>query len=262
MRGVAPTPARPTVVQDEAAGTDRGTLLMVPGLVCDDDLFRDQRLTLEADVDVVVSDVSQGASLGDMARDALAAAPQRFAVAGLSMGGYVVWEILRQAPERVTAVALLDTSARPETPEQTIRRRALMALAERDDFAAVLDLLWPFEVAPSRRTDAALRARCDAMFWRSGPEVFLRQQEAIIARPDSRPELARIDVPALVLCGRDDAITPLDGSEEMAAEIAGADVVVLEDCGHLSTLERPGEVTTALRQWLAQVTQRQADGGA
>lgn len=256
---MARTSAGRTSVQDEAAGRDRSTLLLVPGLVCDEDLFRDQRLGLEADVDVVVSDVSRRASLEDMARDALAAAPQRFAVAGLSMGGYVVWEILRQAADRVTGVALLDTSARPEAPEQTTRRRALMALAEQDDYALVLDLLWPFEVAPSRRADAALRARCDAMFWRSGPEVFVRQQEAIIARPDSRPDLARIDVPALVLCGRDDAITPLDGSEEMAAEIAGARLVVLEDCGHLATLERPGEVTTALRQWLARVTQHDGD---
>ena len=224
---------------------------MVPGLVSDEDLFREQRDALEADVNVIVSDVSRGASLGDMARDALAVAPERFAVAGLSMGGYVVWEILRQARERVIAVALLDTSARPETPEQTARRRALMALADGGDFAVVLDQLWPFEVAPSRLADAELRARSDAMFRRSGPEVFVRQQEAIMARADSRPDLARIDVPALVLCGRDDAITPLDGSEEMAAGIAGAELVVLDDCGHLSTWERPAEVTTALRHWLA-----------
>jgi pimeloyl-ACP methyl ester carboxylesterase len=167
------------------------------------------------------------------------------------MGGYVAWEVLRQAPERVTALALMDTSARPEVDEQTSRRQALIELTQAGRFADVLDLLWPSEVSPGRRSDAALRARADAMFLRAGPEVFVRHQLAIIARVDSRPDLANVDVPALVLCGRDDAITPLDGSEEMAAGIPGAELVVLDDCGHLSTWERPDEVTDALRAWLA-----------
>ncbi len=229
----------------------RRTLVMIPGLISDDDLFREQVTALAPEVEVVVSDVSQGASIEQMARAALSVAPERFALAGLSMGGYVVWEVLRQARERVTAVALLDTSARPDEPEQTARRLALVALAQAGRYADVLDLLWPFEVAPARQTDAALRARADGMFWRAGPAVFAQQQQAVIARPDSRSELAAVDVPALVLCGRDDAITPLDGAEEMAAGISGAELVVLDDCGHLSTWERPDEVTGALRDWLA-----------
>ena len=238
-------------MSNERADAGRRTLLMVPGLVSDDDLFREQSAALADEVDVVVSDVSRGRSIADMARDALAVAPERFALAGLSMGGYVVWEILRQARERVTAVALLDTSARPDVDEQVARRQALIELAQAGRFADVLDLLWPFEVSRVRRSDAALRARSDAMFLRAGPEVFVRQTEAIIARMDSRSDLSFVDVPALVLCGRDDAITPLDGSEEMAAGIAGAELVVLDDCGHLSTWERPDEVTAALQRWLA-----------
>lgn len=231
--------------------TTRRTLLMVPGLISDDDLFREQRAALSGEVDVVVSDVSRARTIADMARAALDVAPPTFALAGLSMGGYVVWEILRRARDRVTAVALLDTSARPDSDEQTARRQALIELAQAGRFSDVLGLLWPFEVAPVHRSDAALRARADAMFLRAGPEVFVRQQEAIIARMDSRPGLATVDVPALVLCGRDDAITPLDGSQEMAAGIPGADLVVLDDCGHLSSWERPDEVTHALRRLLA-----------
>lgn len=229
----------------------RRTVLLVPGLMCDDDLYAEQLPALSGTVDVLVSDVSRSATIGEMAAAALAVAPDSFALAGLSMGGYVAWEVLRQAPERITGLALLDTSARPETEEQTARRRALLELGATAGFPAVLDVLWPFEVAPSRRDDTALRARMDAMGLRAGAETFARQQEAIIGRADSRPQLGQVDVPTLVLCGRQDVITPLDGHEEMAAGIPDADLVVLGDCGHLSTWERPDEVTRALLGWLA-----------
>ena len=189
-------------------------------------------------------------SVGVIADTVHHSASGRFALMGLSMGGYVAFEVLRRAPGRVAALALLDTSARPDTPEQTARRRRLVELAGRDGFGAVLDELWPFVVAPSRRGDDALRAAFDAMARRLGPEVFARQQEAIIGRPDSRGDLARTAVPTLVLCGRDDAITPLEVHEEMAAGIPGAELVVVDDCGHLSTLERPEAVNEALRRWL------------
>ena len=225
-------------------------LLLVPGLVCDGDLYAEQLAGLSDLTDVVVTDVSCGASIGDMAQAALDVAPDRFALAGMSLGGYVVWEVLRRAPERVTRLALLDTSARPETPAQTARRRELIALSDSDGFPAVLDALWPAEVAAGRVDDVGLRRRFDAMGQRHGPDVFRRQQEAIIVRADSRADLAGVGVPTLVLCGRDDAITPLDGHQEMAAGISGAELVLLDDCGHLSTWERPEEVTASLRAWL------------
>lgn len=226
-------------------------LLLVPGLVCDGDLYAEQLAGLADLTDVVVTDVSSGASIGEMAQAALDVAPERFALAGMSLGGYVVWEVLRRAPQRVTRLALLDTSARPETPAQTARRRELIALGDAEGFPAVLDALWPAEVAAGRVDDVGLRRRFDAMCQRHGPDVFRRQQEAIVVRTDSRPDLAGVRVPTLVLCGRDDVITPLDGHEEMAAGIPGAELVVLDDCGHLSTWERPEQVTAALRGWLA-----------
>lgn len=227
------------------------TLLLVPGLLSDADLFAEQVADLADVADVRVTDVATGGSIAEMAAEALRVAPDRFALGGLSMGGYVVWEVLRQAPERVTRLALLDTSARPESPAQTARRHALLRQADVEGLPAALADLWPVEVAPSRVGDQVLRDRFAAMGARQGVEVFRRQQEAIMARADSRPDLPGVEVPTLVLCGRDDAITPLDGHEEIAAGVRGAELVVLDDCGHLSSWERPGEVSAALRSWLA-----------
>ena len=231
--------------------TARPTLVLVPGLACDEDLFAPQRDALSQVADVVVPDIRPAGSIADMARRVLDTAPERFALGGLSLGGYVVLEVLRQAPHRVERVALMDTSARPEHVEQTARRSALLALAEDEGFDAALQVLWPREVAPTRADDPVLHDRFLAMGRRCGEEVFARQTHAIIERADSRGDLAGVRQPALVLCGREDAITPLDGHEEMAALLPHARLVVLEDCGHLSTWEQPEAVTVALRRWLA-----------
>lgn len=177
------------------------------------------------------------------------APPGRFVLAGLSMGGYVAMEIMRQAPERVEALALLDTSARPDTAEATAVRRALMALAG-TDFPAVTRTLMPRMVHPERQSDRALVQVIASMADDIGREAFVRQQRAIIGRVDSRPSLAGIECPALVLCGREDAITPVEVHEEMVQLIPDAALVVVERCGHMSTLERPEQVSGAMKKWL------------
>ena len=230
---------------------ERRALVLVPGLACDRDLYAEQAAALAEQVDVVVADVTRGASIAELAQHVLAHAPPEFALAGLSMGGYVALQMVRTARSRVTALALLDTSARPETPAQLERRRVLLELGRAQGFGAVLDALWPLEVAPLHRGDERLRRRFDAMCSRSGPAVFERQVHAIIGRSDSRPDLPGLDLPTLVLCGREDAITPLDGHEEIASAVPGAALVVLDDCGHLSTWEQPSRVTAALQEWLA-----------
>lgn len=229
---------------------ERVPLVLVPGLVCDEDLFAPQVAALSDVADVVVPDLRGAGSIPDMAAVVLEAAPGRFSLGGLSLGGYVVLEVLRQARHRVERLALMDTSARPESPAQTARRRALLALIDERGFDAALEALWPSEVAPGRVDDTALHERFVAMCRRCGPDVFARQVAAILVRADSRPDLPGLDLPALVVCGRQDAITPLDSSVEMAELLPRGRLVVLEDCGHLSSWEQPEAVGAALRGWL------------
>jgi pimeloyl-ACP methyl ester carboxylesterase len=166
------------------------------------------------------------------------------------MGGYLALEIVRRAPERVAALALLDTSARPDTPEASEARRSAIARSA-SDFDGVVDALMPRLLHPAHLDDAALVATVRAMAHDVGRDGYVGQLEAIMGRADSRPALAQIRCPALVLCGRDDALTPLELHEEMHAGIAGSRLVVVERCGHLSTIERPDEVNDALGRWLA-----------
>lgn len=231
--------------------TERQHLLLLPGLLCDDRLWQPQVDALSEIADIVIADMTRDDTLVGMAARALDAVPGPFALAGLSMGGYAAFEIMRQAPDRVTRLALLDTGARADTPEQTTRRKDLISLADRGEFMAVSPRLLPLFVHESRLNEGPLISDVTAMADSVGKEAFLRQQKAIMDRPDSRPGLSRIDCPTLVLCGREDVLTPPDLSEEIAALIPGADLVLIDDCGHLSTMERPDAVNTALAPWLA-----------
>jgi pimeloyl-ACP methyl ester carboxylesterase len=168
------------------------------------------------------------------------------------MGGYVALEIMRRAPERVSRLALLDTSARTDTAEQAQRRREAIRLAEVGRFNDVVDRMLPNLVHPDRLSDEGLVSAIRAMAARLGKDGFLRKQRAITGRVDGRPHLPRIACPTLVLCGREDASTPLPLHEEMAALVPGARLEVVERCGHMSAMERPAEVTAALRRWLVE----------
>jgi pimeloyl-ACP methyl ester carboxylesterase len=231
--------------------SDKIPLALLPGLLLDGGLWREQ-LTGLADISTPwVADFTTQDNVADMARSVLAAMPERFALAGLSMGGYVALEVMRQAPGRVTRLALLDTKARPDEPELTQRRRDLMALATRGEFKGVTPRLLPMLVHRDRLDDAALTGEIMAMAGRIGRDAFLRQQQAILTRPDSRPTLATIACPTLVLCGREDQLTPVAHHTEMAAGIANARLVVIEACGHLPPMERPTQSTEELRRWLS-----------
>jgi pimeloyl-ACP methyl ester carboxylesterase len=232
----------------------------VPGLLCDERLWRHQAGGL-ADLAgrILIPDVTGSDTVAGMARGILEAAPERFALAGLSMGGYVSLEIMRQAPGRVEALALLDTSARPDTAGQTEARLALVELARGGRFDEVWRLLLPKMVHPERVDDPTLRAAIEEMAHAVGAEGFERQERAIIARPDSRGDLPAISCPTLVLCGRDDALTPPHLHTELAEGIPGAHLVRIDHCGHLSTLERPEAVTRAMRTWLEPLANRPAE---
>ena len=234
--------------------SDPETLILVPGLNSTEAVFAPQIERLRRDRPVLVADHRQDDSLESIAWRLLAAAPRRFALAGHSMGGYVALEVLRQAPDRVSRIALLDTSARPDTPERKEARERLIALAAGGRFDDVHPLLWDALVHPARRRDSQLESVVREMHRQTGPEAFIRQQRAIMGRPDSRATLPGVEIPTLVMVGAEDAITPPELSREMSDMIEWASLVVVPDCGHLAPLERPAQVTSAMEAWLSSGT--------
>jgi pimeloyl-ACP methyl ester carboxylesterase len=225
-------------------------VVLVPGLNCSARLYAEQIPALWRFGPVIVADHTRDASIAAIAGQILANAPPVFALVGLSLGGYIAFEIMRQAPQRVGRLALLDTSGRPDTAELTARRQAPKARARTGKLIEVADESFVFFVHPNRYGDVALRAVVRAMAEETGAEAYLRQQQAIIGRPDSRPMLGAIQCPTVMLVGEQDRGTPPELAREIAAGIAGARLVVVPDCGHLSTLERPQAVTKALVEWM------------
>lgn len=231
----------------------KARMLFLPGLLNDASLFQDQITALSTVATVEVADLTHSDSIAGLAADVLKLAPaEPFVLAGLSMGGYVALEIMRQAPERVCALALLDTTARPDTPAGTAARRELMRLAE-TDLNAVMEQLLPRLSHPERMNLPAVRGVIQSMATSLGKDVFIRQQQAIMNRPDSRPSLAQIRCPTLVVCGREDLITPPVLSEEIVSDIRHAKLKIIKQCGHLSTLDQPEEVSSILLDWLKHI---------
>ncbi len=228
------------------------TLVLIPGLLNDAELWNRQIDALDDLVDrIVIPDTARHQTIEPIAAEILAEAEGPVAVAGLSMGGYVALEMLRQAPDRIERLALLDTSARRDSDEQRRRRTGLIELAEKGRFKGVTPRLLPMLVHESRLQDPTVTRPIFDMAARIGRDGFIRQQKAILSRQDSRDLIAELDVPTLIVCGREDQLTPLTFSEEMAATVPGAELHVIEACGHLPALERPEETATLLRAWLA-----------
>ena len=225
-------------------------ILLVPGLGGSPRLFAPVVPALWRFGPVTVANHIRDDSMGAIARRILAEAPPRFALAGHSMGGYIAFKIMRQAPQRVAKLALINTQARPDTPEATARRRNQIARAKSGDYRAVLDELFLGFVHPSRREDATLRQLVHDMGDDVGAEAFVRQQTAVLSRPDSRPTLAWIKCPTLVLTGDEDNTIPNSLSVEMADGIHGAKLVILSNCGHLPQPEQPQATADALVEWL------------
>lgn len=225
-------------------------ILLVPGLVSSPRIYAPVVPALWRFGPVTVANHIRDDNMGSIARRILAEAPPRFALAGHSMGGYIAFEIMRQAPERVAKLALINTQARPDTAEATARRRSMIARAKGGEFRAVLDELFQGFVHPSRREDAALKLLIYDMGEDVGAEAFVRQQQAMMSRPDSRPVLAWIKCPTLVLTGDEDNTIANALSVEMAGGIHGAKLTILPNCGHLPQPEQPQATADALVEWL------------
>ena len=234
-RAVQKQPGSPSMVR-------RPVLVLLPGALCDAGLWRDQIADLADLAEVRCGDLTRDDSIAAMAARVLADVPGRFALAGFSLGGHVALEIMRRAPDRVSRLALLAATPGPEALGEVAMLRPASGATP------MMNLL----VHPMRLGDRRLASLVGAMADRVGRKAYLRQQRAILARPDSRPGLAGIRCPMLILGGRQDPLAAPGLLKEMAAAIPGARLVVIEDCGHLAPLERPEAVTRALREWMAQ----------
>jgi pimeloyl-ACP methyl ester carboxylesterase len=226
-------------------------LVLVPGLTCTARLYGPQVAALWPFGPVMVADHRRDADMAAIATRILHNAPTRFALAGLSMGGYIAFAMLRQAPERVVKLALLDTSARPDTSEQTAGRHTQIAMAQSGRYGEIPDLAIPRYLNAKHQRDDRLTAIVRQMIAETGPEAFVRQQQAIMSRSDSRPLLAWIRCPTLVVVGDADVATPPELNKEIADGIPGAKIVTIQDSGHLTTIEQPDAVNAALTEWLS-----------
>jgi pimeloyl-ACP methyl ester carboxylesterase len=225
-------------------------VILVPGLLCSARLYAPQISALWPFGQITVADHRRDASMPAIAARILANAPPRFALAGLSMGGYIAITMLSLAPERVAKLALLDTSARSDTVEQSAAREKLIVMAEAGKIDEIVEALAPRFLHRDREHDPTLRSLLHDMASDTGADAFIRQQKAIMSRPDARPLLAGIRCPTMVLVGDGDRLTPPDLSQEICAGVPEARLVVVRDCGHLSTAEQPMAVNAALAEWL------------
>lgn len=225
-------------------------LILIPGLLCSHDLWLDQIGEFEEDFEITLFDHTGHDNLSDMVSDFLKDAPDYFHLAGLSMGGYLAFEVMRQARARVEKLILLDSNARADRAPQIEMRRDLIRRAGDEDIRTIARELIPYLIHPDRMTDAALGERILDMASEVGGEAFQRQQRALITRPDSRAFLPDIACPTLIICGAEDALTPPKVHQEMADLIPGATFHQIADCGHLSTMERPEAVNELMRAFL------------
>lgn len=229
-------------------------LLMLPGALCDVRLF-DPQFNHFIQLSVQMGEYGEVDNVAAMAWMVLGRAPPRFALMGLSLGGIVAQEIMRQAPQRVTRLALLDTNPDPATAEQMQARRDEIELVRSGGERAMMELMenqyWPLYVADAHRRDDRLRGLVLEMARLAGPDTLCRQWRAIADKPDGRASLADIRCPTLIMCGAEDGLCTPDTHRRMARAIAGARLVILPGCGHLSTLEAPQQVNEHLSAWLS-----------
>lgn len=226
-------------------------LVLVPGLTCTARLYGPQVAALWPFGQVAVADHRRDTDMAAIATRILKDAPPRFALAGLSMGGYIALAMLRQAPERIVKLALLDTSARPDTPEQMEGRKTQIAMAQSGRYGEIADLAIPRYLNAKHQRDERLTTIVRQMIAETGPEAFVRQLNAIMSRPDSRPLLTSIRCPTLVVVGDADVAPPPEVNKEIADGISGARLVTIQDSGHLTTIEQPDAVNAALTEWLS-----------
>ncbi|MEM1284253.1 MAG: alpha/beta fold hydrolase [Pseudomonadota bacterium] len=225
-------------------------LIFLPGMMCDARLFEPQIAAVSSERAVMVVPLTGADTMAGLAAAILAIAPPRFALAGLSMGGIVAMEIIRQAPERVTRLALIDTNPLADPPDKAAMRQAQVEKVASGGLRAVMrDEMKPNYLAPGPKRDELLNL-CMDMAESLGPSVFADQSAAIQSRPDQRETLRSVTVPTRILCGAEDALCPVERHQLMHDLVPGSQLAIIEGAGHLPTLEQPDATNEVLRQWL------------
>lgn len=225
-------------------------LVLLPGLLCDDSVWAPQIAAFGRERDTLVVDFRGQDSFASMADRVLELAPERFALAGHSMGGRVALEVMGKAPQRVDRLAVLSSGAHPVAPGEPEKRAAVVALAWREGMRALAEQWIPPVLHPSRREETAFVGPMIEMWCRATPADHEAQITAALNRRDERPRLEAIRCPTLILGGADDPWAPAEQQRAIAEAIAGARLVLVPDCGHMVTLERPEAVNAELRRWL------------
>ena len=232
--------------------------ILVPPLLCSAQTYAPILDAVWSFGAATIADTRSDDTIAAMAARLLGDAPQRFALLGTSMGGYVALEVMRQAPERVASLALVSTSARADTPEQIDARRRQSLLVEQGHFDALVDAAFAGVVAARNESDPALLDKWRATAAAVGPEVFLRQQRATMARTDLRDLLPSISCPTTIIHGADDRLIPIEMGRELAATIPGAELVVIEGAGHFAFTEQPVAGVAAVTRFLERRSARPA----
>ncbi len=227
-------------------------LVLLPGMMCDARLYGPQIDSFSGEYAVMTAPINDHDNVPALAKDILDNAPPIFALAGLSMGGIVAMEVIRQAPQRITRLALLDTNPKAEAPAIAQNREPQIERVRQGALRTVMrDEMKPNYLADGPRVGQILDL-CMAMAETLGPEVFVRQSRALQSRPDQQDTLRAVNVPTLILCGEDDALCPIHRHELMRDLIPGATLTVVENAGHMPTLEQPQITNEALAKWLNQ----------
>lgn len=220
------------------------TLIMIPGLLCDEEVWLHQNITLRMTADITVPDLSMAATPEDMVNTVLNQAPDTFALAGHSMGGWIALEIMRIASSRVSRLCLLNTTAAPDLPEKSAARRSMIDMARNERFDEVVERLMSIFLFRNH-----CRERLKAMLYRN-KSAFVLQENAMLARKDCLGILQKIHCPTLIIHANQDAVFSLKDSMELHLGIQNSRLVQIENCGHMAPVEAPEEVSTLMKEWM------------
>ena len=223
---------------------------MVPGMMCDERIFSPQIEALSQNLEVTIADISNFSSVRELASDVLKKAPKKFSLLGHSMGGIVAMEIYSQAPDRIEKLILMDTNPKAELDEVKLKREPQIREVNKGKLLEVMrDEMKPNYLAESENKRSVLNV-CMDMALTLGPDVFINQSRALQSRLDQQNTIQSIKIPVLIMCGSEDKLCPVEKHEMMHNMITDSDLKIINNAGHMPTLEQPRETTEVIKEWL------------